>query len=319
VSHDLTTPTLPGLAASTAEPGKLDGHHDQDPAAAECFDPTRPFNPAIAHPARVYNVWIGGKDHFPADRMVAGQVAACRPQVVAGARANRAFLGRVVRYLAGQRGIRQFLDVGPGLPAPAATHEVAQAIAPSSKVVYVDSDPVVIAHARALLTSGAGGCCDYVGADLRDPAVIVGEASRTLDFTQPVAVLLVAVLHFLSDADDPRAVVAALAAGLAPGSFVAVSHLTADFAPAEVAAGVAAYNAAVPAGITARTHAQVTGLFGRLGLVAPGVVPVEEWRPDHAAPGGVSADVYAGLAATRRPVITAAGGPFAAQASGGRG
>jgi S-adenosyl methyltransferase len=259
------------------------------------------FDPDVAHPARVYNVWLGGKDHYPADRKAAEEVASCRPQVVAGARANRAFLSRVVRYLAGQRGIRQFLDIGPGLPAPGATHEVAQAIAPESRVVYADNDLLVLAHARALLTSTREGECDYLDGDLREPDKILAEAARTLDFTQPTAVILVAVLHFIPDASDPQGLVAALADALAPGSLVALSHLTSDIAPDAVTAGVAAYNALVPAGITARTHAQVTALFGGLPLVAPGVVPVAEWRPAHIGPPGHSADVYAGLATTRRP------------------
>jgi hypothetical protein len=258
------------------------------------------FSPELAHPARVYNLWLGGKDHFPADRKVAEEVAAHRPQVVAGTRANRAFLARAVHYLAGQRGVRQFLDIGPGLPAPGATHEVAQAIAPESKIVYVDSDPLVMAHARALLTSKNGGTCEYVDADLRDPGMIISEAAKTLDFAQPVAAILTAILHFVPDADDPAGLVAALMSALAPGSFVAISHLTSDFAPDQVGAGVAAYNALVPARITARTHHQVTGMFGGLALVAPGVVPVSEWRPDHAPVRGVSADMYAGLATVRR-------------------
>jgi len=181
------------------------------------------FDPDIPHPARVYNVWIGGgKDAYSADRKVAEEVAACRPQVVAGAQANRAFLARAVSYLAGQRGIRQFLDIGPGLPAPGNTHEVAQAIAPQTRVVYADNDPVVLAHARALLTSVPQGACDYIDADLREPALIVREAARTLDFSQPAAVILAAVVHFLRDDDNPAAVVASLAAPLAPGSFVAI-------------------------------------------------------------------------------------------------
>ena len=259
------------------------------------------FNPDIPHPARVYAYWLGSKDHYPADRKAAEEVAARRPQAAAGARANRAFLARAVRYLAAQRGIRQFVDIGPGLPAPQATHAVAQAIAPQSKIVYVDNDPLVLAHARALLTSRPQGACDYVHADLREPGTIVAEAAGTLDFAQPAAVILAAVLHFLADADDPAGVVAALAAALAPGSFVAISHLTSDFAPDAVTAGIAAYNALVPAGITARSHAQVTALFGGLPLVAPGVVPVSEWRPAHAPRQRVSADIYAGLATTRRP------------------
>jgi hypothetical protein len=255
----------------------------------------------IPHPARVYSVWIGGKDHYPADRKVAEEIAACRPQVVAGARANRAFLARSVRYLAGQCGIGQFLDIGPGLPAPLATHEVAQAITPESKIVYVDSDPYVLSHARALLTSSNEGTCEYVEADLRGSETILKEAARTLDFAQPTALILVAILHFLADADDPAGVVAALTAPLAPGSFVVISHLTADFAPDQVTSGVAAYNRLVPAGITARTHREVTALFGGLPLVPPGIVPVSEWRPEHAPVHGVSADMYAGLATVRRP------------------
>src|SRR6266568_2423031 len=154
------------------------------------------FDPGIAHPARVYNVWLGGKDHYTPDRAAAQRVAECRPQVVSGARANRQFLGRVVRYLARRRGISQFLDIGTGLPAPDNTHEVAQSLNPAARVVYADNDPIVLAHAR------------------------------TLDLGRPAAILLLAVLHFLPDADDPAGILTTLAAGLAPGSFVAVSHLT---------------------------------------------------------------------------------------------
>jgi SAM-dependent methyltransferase len=258
------------------------------------------FEPDVAHPARVYNVWIGGKDHYPADRHAAKEVARRRPQVVAGARANRAFLARVVRYLASERGIGQFLDIGPGLPAPGNTHEVAQAINPRCRVVYADNDPLVLAHSRVLLASDPQGACGYLEADLRDPALILSEAARTLDFAQPAALLLVAVLHFVPDADDPVGIVAELAAALAPGSFVAISHLTADMAPEQVTSGVAAYNSLVPAGITARSHAQVTALFGRLSLVPPGVVPVAEWRSAAGCQHPQSADVYAGLGMTAR-------------------
>ncbi len=162
------------------------------------------FEPDVAHTARVYNVWVGGKDHYPADRQAAEEVARCRPQVVAGARANRSFLARVVRYLAGQRGIRQFLDIGTGLPAQDATHTVAQAIAPQCRIVYVDNDPLVLAHARALLTSAPEGACDYLDADLRDPAVILREAARTLDFAQPAAVLLLAICTLFPTRTRPR-------------------------------------------------------------------------------------------------------------------
>ena len=199
-------------------------------AAASCVDSPR-FDPGVAHPARVYGYWLGGKDHYPADRAAAEEVIRQRPQVVDGARANRAFLARAVRYLAGQRGVRQFVDIGCGLPAPGSTHEVAQAIAPQCRVVYVDNDLLVLSHARALLASTPEGACSYIDADLRDPETILAKAAQTLDLTRPAAVLLLAVLHFLPDSDDPAGIVAALAAGLAPGSFVAISHLTADFAP----------------------------------------------------------------------------------------
>ena len=260
--------------------------------------PVPGFDPAVAHPARVYNVWLGGKDHYAPDRAAAQRVVECRPQVVAGARANRQFLGRVVRFLAGKQGVSQFLDVGTGLPAPDNTHEVAQALDPAARIVYADNDPLVLTHARALLDSTPGGACDYLHADLHDPAALLAGAARTLDFTRPVAILLLAVLHFLPDADDPAATLATLAAGLAPGSFVAVSHLTSDFAPAAVTSGIAAYNEAVPGGVTARSHAQVSALLSDLSLVPPGVVPVSEWRPD---PGLVRqpADLYAALATTR--------------------
>src|SRR5215831_16834322 len=174
------------------------------------------FDPSVPNPARVYDYWLGGKDHFPADRAVAQEVIRCRPQVVTGARANRAFLARAVTYLAAECGIRQFLDIGTGLPSNSPTHQVAQRIAPGAKVVYVDNDQLVLVHARALLTPAPQGVCDYVDADLRDPAGILAQAAATLDFAQPVAVLLLAVLHFLDDAAAPAAIVAALADGLAP-------------------------------------------------------------------------------------------------------
>jgi hypothetical protein len=305
-SHDQLAALSVDFPQFTPDPAELSAEltarSDQPHAvSSRPFDPgpARGFDTGVAHPARVYAYWLGGKDHYPADRKAAEEVAACLPQVAAGARANRAFLARAVRYLAGQRGICQFLDIGPGLPAPGNTHEIAQAIAPDARIVYADNDPVVLAHARALLASRPEGRCGYVYADLRDPDLILKEAARTLDLARPAAVILAAVLHFIPFS-DPAGIVAALAAALAPGSFVVISHVTADFAPGQVAAGVDAYNALVPAGITARSHAQVTALFGGLPLVPPGVVPVSEWRPDQ-APHGVSADLYAGVATTGRP------------------
>jgi hypothetical protein len=238
------------------------------------------FDPGVPQAARVYDAWLGGKDHYVADREAAARVIELRPQVVDAAWANRRFLGRAVQYLAQRCAITQFLDIGVGLPTRENTHQVAQRIDPRSRVVYVDSDPVVMAHARALLTSGPEGCCDYVQADLRDTEYVLRQAAGTLDFTRPVGVLLLAVLHFIPDADDPAGIVAALASTMGPGSCVAISHMTADFAPETVSEAVGAYNKMVATPVTARTHAQVTRLFAGLPMVAPGVVSVSEWRPD---------------------------------------
>lgn len=288
-----TTPTRrSGAVASTPATHPQSWVSDLKPA-----DPGPRFDPSVPHPARVYAYWLGGKDHYTADRKAAEEVIRHRPQVVAGARANRAFLVRVVRYLAGECGIRQFLDIGTGLPAPGCTHEVAQAIAPDCRIVYVDNDPLVLIHARALLTSARQGSCDYLDADLHDTRAILAGAAHTLDFTKPVAVLLLAVLHFVPDADCPAGVVAALTGALAPGSYLAVSHLTADFAPGPVTAGIGAYNALVPAGLIPRTHSQITALFGGLPLVPPGVVPLAEWRPVAGQPPK-PADMFAGVART---------------------
>jgi S-adenosyl methyltransferase len=173
---------------------------------------------AVPHAARVYNFWLGGKDHFEADRVVGEQVRKLRPEIVAGVRANRCFLARVVRYLVAECGVCQFLDIGTGLPAPDNTHEVAQDIAPGCRVVYVDNDPLVLAYARALLTSTPEGACAYLDADLRDTAAILASAAPTLDFARPMAVLLLSVLHLVPDAQDPPGIVAALAGRWRPAA-----------------------------------------------------------------------------------------------------
>jgi S-adenosyl methyltransferase len=252
----------------------------------------------VPHPARVYGYWLGGKDNFEADRNAAEAVMRARPQVVASARANRAFLARVVRYLAADCGVRQFLDIGTGLPVQDGhnTHEEAQRAAPGCTVVYCDNDPLVLTHARAQLTSTPQVTCGYVEADLHEPQTIVAHAAQTLDFTQPTAIMLLAVMHFLPDAAAPARIVATLASALAPGSYVAISHLTGDLAPEQVSAAAEAYNKLAPAPVTARTHSQVTSLFGGLPLLAPGVVPVSEWRPEVGHPFGQPADLHAGLA-----------------------
>jgi hypothetical protein len=256
------------------------------------------FDPAVAHPARMVNAWIGGTDHFQADRDAAAAVAERRPQVVASALSNRQFLIRAVRYMATCHGIRQFLDIGCGLPAPGGnTHEAAQRADRWPRVVYTDNDPFVLARARTVLASTPEGCCDYLHADLRDTGYLLRQAGRTLDFARPVAVLMLAVLQFAPDADDPAGIVADLAGALAPVSFVAITHLTADFAPEAVNGAVRAYNKQVPAPVIARTHAQVAGLFAGLPLIAPGITPVSEWRPDTII--RPVTDLYAGVA--RKP------------------
>ncbi|MBO0821071.1 MAG: SAM-dependent methyltransferase [Nocardiopsaceae bacterium] len=251
------------------------------PASQEGGSSAR-FNAAVAQPARVYAYWLGGKDHFPADRQAAKNVIAQRPEVVTGALANRAFLARVVPYLAAERGVRQFLDVGTGLPAPDNTHELAQDVDPACRIVYVDNDPVVLAHARALLTSAPEGATSYIDADLRDPAAIVRQAADTLDFTQPVAVMLIAVLHVIDDADRPYQIVRDLIDAVPPGSYLAISHLTDDFAATAEAEAMRFFAQALSKrmaeNMVLRDRAAITRFFDGLELVEPGVVQPDRWR-----------------------------------------
>jgi hypothetical protein len=185
--------------------------------------------------ARVYNYWLGGKDNFAADRAAAEQAIAANPAIVQDVRANRAFLARAVRYLVTECGVRQFLDLGTGIPAADNTHEVAQLAAPECRVVYVDNDPIVLAHARALLTSQPQGATDYIEADLRDTQLILGSAARTLDFTRPVAVSLLAILHLIPDEAGPHEIIATLMAAVPPGSYLMLSHRAGDIRAAQVA------------------------------------------------------------------------------------
>jgi len=259
--------------------------------------PCPQYGPGVPHPARVYSYWLGDKDHCSADREAAEEVMRLRPEVVAGARANRAFGRRVARYAAYGCGIRQFLDIGAGMPAPDATHETVQRISSACRVAYVDSDPLVLTRARAMLTAATGskGACVYIEADVRDPAALLTKAAATLDFSQPTAVLLLAVLHFVPDVDDPAGIVADLAGALAPGSMIAISHLTADYAPGPVTDGAAAYNARVPAALFPRTRKQVAGLLGKLPADWPGVVPVTRWRPSFEEAPGRPVDMLAAV------------------------
>jgi O-methyltransferase involved in polyketide biosynthesis len=235
------------------------------------------FDTSVPHIARVYNYWLGGKDHFAADRELAEKFIAADPKVIAGVRANRAFLGRAVHFLAAEAGIRQFLDIGTGIPTASNTHEVAQRAAPDSRVVYVDNDPIVLAHARALLTSEPPGATDYIDADLRNTGAILAQAARTLDFSRPVAVILVGILQCIPDEDDPRRIVAALMDAVPPGSYLAVSHPAADVY-AQARAGAALLNEGLSSPIIFRTRAAVAQFFGGLELVEPGLVSISHWR-----------------------------------------
>src|SRR5215471_8846813 len=221
----------------------------------------------VPHIARMYDYWLGGKDNYAADRAVADKIIAIFPNILVNVRAQRAFLGRVVRYLAADAGIWQFLDIGTGLPSANNTHEVAQRFVPQSRVVYVDNSPVVLAHARALLSSGPQGATAFVEADLRDTGKTVAEAARILDLSQPVAVLLLGVLPFIPDDDDPAAVVARLMAALPPGSYLAVAHPASDIAAEQVARSVRRYNHQARDPVTARTYAEVGRCFDGLDLV----------------------------------------------------
>jgi SAM-dependent methyltransferase len=259
-----------------------------------------PSSLTTPHPARIYDYWLGGKDHFAADRMVAAEVDLHWPRAITDAQDNRSFGLRATWYAAASCGIRQFLDIGPGLPLPDATHEIAQQASPDCRVVYADNDPLVLAHARALLAPDRS--CGVVDADLRDPVALLDRAAGLLDFELPVAVLLLAVLPFISDADGPAAIVAQLADALAPRSLIVASALTADFAPVAVATGTAAWNAAVTtAPMIPRSRATITALFGGLPLQWPGVVPVTQWRPFRRESGTVPTDMLGGVARIPAP------------------
>jgi hypothetical protein len=233
----------------------------------------------VAHISRVYDYWLGGKDNFAVDRIAAERVIAAYPDIVRSARGNRAFLGRAVRYLVGEAGVRQFLDIGTGLPAADNTHEVAQGEAPECRVVYVDNDPVVLSHAKALLASGPDGATAYVDADLRDPETILAAAAEVLDFSRPVAVMLVAILQHIGDQDDPYGIVAKLLAEVPSGSYLALSHPARDIHAAAMAEIADRMNKLVAEKVTFRTRADVLRFFDGLELVEPGLVPVPRWRP----------------------------------------
>jgi hypothetical protein len=256
------------------------------------------IDPSVPHVARVYDYWLGGKDHFAADRETGDEAIRAYPDMRSSVRANRAFLRRSVRYLTEEAGIRQFLDVGTGLPSANNTHEVAQAAAPESRVVYVDNDPIVLAHARALLTSNPQGATGYLDADARDTGKILTAAAELLDFSEPVAVMLIAILQLVTDDDDPYQLVAELTAAIPSGSFLVITHVAGDMGRMTPGALEAARRLSelLPQRVNPRTHAQVTKFFDGLELVEPGVVPVQQWRPASDEEAAAPASLWGGVA-----------------------
>jgi hypothetical protein len=249
-----------------------------------------PFDTSVAHQARMYDFLLGGKDNYAADRAAVEAGLKFFPDMEFTARANRAFLGRAIRYLAGEAGLRQFLDIGTGIPTAGNTHQVAQAIAPEARVVYVDYDPIVLAHARALLTSSEAGATEYIDADLRNTGMILDQAGELLDFTKPVAVTLLAILHSLPDSDDPYAIVARVMDAIPSGSYLAISHAGFELLDPEVQRGIlGSWSGKVQQQLIYRTREQVARFFAGTDLVEPGLVRVEEWRPDPGGPSGHSA------------------------------
>ncbi len=268
-------------------------------AAPEGEVPGPAFDTRVAHLARVYNYWLGGKDNFAADRKAGDQALQAFPMLAYSVRANRAFLARVVRVLAVKHGIRQFLDIGTGIPTADNTHEVAQSVAPDSRIVYVDNDSIVLSHARALLSSSPEGACDYVDADLRDTKTILDQAARTLDFSQPVAVMLIAILHCIPDSDDPYGIVAQLLDGVPSGSYLALSHPAKDIGGEGHSEMHRRVNPLLSAPMTLRTKAEITGFFDGTELLEPGVVVAAEWRPDSELEARTPASVWGGVGRTR--------------------
>ncbi|MFJ8741037.1 SAM-dependent methyltransferase [Embleya sp. NPDC127516] len=248
---------------------------------AESALPERKIDTEVAHTARVWNYWLGGKDNYPVDRETGDQIAAIHPGTRDYALADRQFLGRAIRHLAMDLGIRQFLDIGTGLPTAGNTHEIAQAVAPESRIVYVDNDPLVLVHARALLTSSPEGATRYIDADLRDVDEILARAAKTLDFDQPIALVLLGVIIFVNDDDEAYETVRRLLDALPSGSHLALSHtVTSPPAPPDVDDAVAFWNAHGTPKLKQRSPEGIERFFDGLELLEPGVVSCSRWRPD---------------------------------------
>jgi hypothetical protein len=254
----------------------------------------------VPHSARIWNYWLGGKDNYPVDRAAGDQFRETFPGVVDVARASRAFLTRSVRYLAGEAGIRQFLDIGTGLPTADNTHEVAQRVAPESRIVYVDNDPLVLVHAHALLTSTPEGKTDYIEADLHDPEKILDAAAQTLDFDRPVALMLMGILGHVDEYEEARSIVRRLLDPLTSGSYLALNDGTSVIAKVGAEAQED-YNESGAVPYNLRTPEQIAGFFEGLELVEPGVVSVPRWRPAGGTGGSLPDEVDAFGGVGRKP------------------
>ena len=270
--------TSNGTPAGTAEPAEIDT--------------------SVAHAARVYDYLLGGRANFKVDREVAERVYAAFPGGIDGVRADvrahRAALGRVVQFFVRDAGITQFLDIGTGIPKQNNVHEVAQRDAPDARIVYVDKDPIVLAHAHQLLRGTQEGATSYINGDLHDPQPIMNEAAKTLDYSRPTGVTLFGILHFFSDADDPVGLIGKLMAPLAPGSYLAISHLASDVHADEMGETFKQLSARMAENVTLRSHDEVAALLGGLELVEPGVVQAAQWRPDPGA-AVLSSQVWLGV------------------------
>ena len=266
------------------------------PVSADREGPPPDIDISVAHVARVYDYWLGGKTNFTPDQVAGRAAMRVAPHVAEGVRGNRAFLARAVRYLVGQAGVRQFLDIGTGIPAADNTHEVAQAMARECRVVYVDNDPIVLSHARALLTSGTKGATAYLDEDLRNVTELIRAAAGTLDFSEPVAVMLIGILQCIPDEDDPVGVIRQLIDAVPSGSYLAISHPASDIDVVGIRNLAYQLHELMPMELKFRSRAEVAALFDGLELVEPGVIRAPEWRPDSDADRANPATVWGGVA-----------------------
>jgi S-adenosyl methyltransferase len=274
-------------------PPHLEGPNDP-PASSPGIDTSVP------HSARVWDYWLGGKDNYAADRAAGDQFAETFPDIVDIARHSRAFLARSVRFLAEERGVRQFLDIGTGMPTQDNTHQVAQRAAPESRIVYVDHDPLVLVHARALLTSSPEGACAYIDADVRNPEKIVRDAAVTLDFTRPIALMMLGILNHIPDEDDPYGIVQQLLEPLPSGSYLVLNDATDVINPGPRKEAIRQWNEHNSVPLVARTPEQISRFFDGMEVVPPGVVSVSRWRPEP-HPSGEPAEVDAFCGIGKKP------------------